>query len=199
MVLCVVCALFVGCASVKKAPYGTFVAHETSVDEGPLVIPDADPFQVWETVVDVIRVYFDKIETEYPCQRNGEVITEGLLKTRPQIGATYFEPWRRDTVNLEERKESTVQTIRRTARVRVRHMGDAYAVEVRVEKELEDLVKPSYALLPSATFRLDTQIPERNDPIAVQDYTAGWIPQGRDYELEKEICRQLQARLGAVR
>lgn len=192
--------LVAGCQSFSSrqtAPYASYVPAETvSVIANPLTIPGRDPYQVWETVVDVIRLYFDRIENEYPCQRNGEVITEGLLKTYPQIGATFFEPWRRDTVNMEERQESTVQTMRRIASIRVRYVGQGYAVDVRVEKELEDLAKPSMAQLPSATFRLDTQLPPVNDPIAVQGYHKGWIPQGRDTALEQEILRQLQMRLG---
>ena len=192
--------LLAGCQSFSSrqtTPYSSYVPTETvSAVANPLTIPGGDPYQVWETVVDVVRLYFDRIENEYPCQRNGEVITEGLLKTYPQIGATIFEPWRRDTVNMEERQESTVQTMRRIASIRVRYVGQGYAVDVRVEKELEDLAKPSMAQLPSATFRLDTQLPPVNDPIAVQGYHKGWIPQGRDTALEQEILRQLQMRLG---
>ncbi|MDO4574475.1 MAG: hypothetical protein Q4D98_04615 [Planctomycetia bacterium] len=169
-----------------------------SVPPSTTTVRGCDPYQVWETVVDVVRLYFDRIENEYPCQRNGNIITEGLLKTYPQIGATYFEPWRRDSVNHEERKEATLQTIRRIASVRVRSLGNAYTIDVRVEKELEDLAKPSSTQFPSATYRLDTDIPDVNDPIAVRNYREGWIPQGRDVALEQEILRQLQGRLGAA-
>ncbi|MDO4585041.1 MAG: hypothetical protein Q4D62_13165 [Planctomycetia bacterium] len=192
--------LLAGCQpfpSQKTAPYASYVPTERgAVVANPMTVSGGDPYVVWETVVDVIRLYFDRIENEYPCQRNGEVITEGLLKTYPQIGATLLEPWRRDTVNMEERRESTVQTMRRIASVRVRHVGNGYTIDVRVEKELEDLAKPSMAQLPSATFRLDTQLPPVDDPIAVQGYHRGWIPQGRDTALEQEILCQLQMRLG---
>lgn len=195
--------LLAGCQSFpsrQTAPYASYVPPEAvSSVSNPLTVAGKDPYQVWETVVDVIRLYFDRIENEYPCQKNGEVITEGLLRTYPQIGATIFEPWRRDTVNMEERRESTVQTMRRIASVRVRHVGTGYTIDVRVEKELEDLAKPSMAQLPSATFRLDTHLPQVDDPIAVQGYHRGWIPQGRDTALEQEILCQLQMRLGNVR
>lgn len=204
LLLAVVCVwTLAGCRAfnANRASYSSFDANQLSKGnaQNPLQIRgDLDPFQVWETTVDVIRLYFDRIIDEYPCQRSGETITEGLLRTKPQIGATCFEPWRRDSVNVTERQYATVQSMRRTAKVRVRHANGHYIIHVRVDKELEDLAQPSHARLPSATFRLDTQIPETNDPIAVQDYNEGWLPQGRDFALEQSILNQLQLRLDAL-
>ncbi|MDO4629498.1 MAG: hypothetical protein Q4C70_09975 [Planctomycetia bacterium] len=193
---------FSGCnsAALKRAPYSSFEISRSDVQaQNPLPVRgDLDPFQVWETVVDVVRLYFDRIEDEYPCQRSGETITEGLLRTVPQTGSTCFEPWRRDSVSRSERQYATVQSVRRIAKIRVRHADGKYIIHVRVDRELEDLAKPTFAVLPSATFRLDTQIPETDDPIGVQDYHEGWIPQGRDYALEQTILNQLQLRLDSI-
>ncbi len=196
-----ICIVSGGCASfrTKTSPYSSFGGTtRTQNAQNPLIVGDRDPFQVWETVVDVTRLYFDKIEDEYPCHRNGNAITEGLLKTKPQTASTCFEPWRRDSVNANERQYATIQSVRRTAKIRVRFTDGNYVIHVRVDKELEDMAKPSYSVLPSATFRLDTEIPETNDPIAVQDYNEGWIPLGRDYALEQQILNQLQQRLDAL-
>ncbi len=198
-------AAFTGCQGVKSsyryADYSSFAGADNRKNlmvQNPLQVRgDLDPFQVWETVVDVVRLYFDRIEAEYPCQRNEETITEGLLLTKPQTGSTCFEPWRRDSVTADERQYATVQSVRRLAKVRVRSTDGYYVIHVRVDRELEDLAQPSYAQLPSATFRLDTQIPESDDPIAVQDYHEGWIPQGRDYALEQSILNQLDVRLNS--
>ncbi len=190
-----------GCRSaLQRAPYSSFEVPRSEIQaQNPLPIRgDLDPFQVWETVVDVVRLYFDRIEDEYPCQHNGETITEGLLRTVPQIGSTCFEPWRRDSVSGSERQYATVQTVRRIAKIRVRHTDGKYIIHVRVERELEDLAKPIFAVLPSATFRLDTQVPETDDPIGVQDYNEGWIPKGRDFALEQMILNQLQLRLDTI-
>lgn len=193
----------IGCRAFQanRTTYSSFDASQLSKGnaQNPLLVNgQLDPYQVWETTVDVVRLYFDRVIDEYPCQRSGETITEGLLRTKPQIGATCFEPWRRDSVNVNERQYATVQSMRRTAKVRVRHANGNYIIHVRVDKELEDLAQPSHAQLPSATFRLDTQIPETTDPIAVQDYNEGWLPQGRDYALEQSILNQLQVRLDAL-
>lgn len=185
----------------NRTTYSSFEAGQLGKGnaQNPLLVNgDLDPYLVWETTVDVVRLYFDRVVDEYPCQRSGETITEGLLRTKPQIGATCLEPWRRDSVNASERQYATVQSMRRTAKIRVRHANGNYIIHVRVDKELEDLAQPSHAQLPSATFRLDTQIPETTDPIAVQDYNEGWLPQGRDYALEQSILNQLQLRLDAL-
>ncbi len=190
-------ALLAGCrGSVQQAPYGSFVSPgQVRGIQNPLMVPGNDQYVLWETVVDVIRLYFSRIQEEIPCQKNGEMMTEGLLVTHPQVGATLLEPWRRDSVSMEQRKEATMQSIRRIARVRVRPTPHGYAIEVRVFKELEDMAAPSMARLPAATFRLDTDLPDVQDPISVHDYRVGWIPQGRDVELEREILTQLQSRL----
>lgn len=194
-----------GCRNLQSpnryADYSTFSgvgSQQNLIVQNPLQVRgDLEPFQVWETVVDVVRLYFDRIQDEYPCQRSDRLITEGMLVTKPQTGSTCFEPWRRDSVTPDERQYATVQSVRRIAKIRVRFTDGYYVVHVRVDRELEDLAQPSYAQLPSATFRLDTQIPESDDPIAVLDYHEGWIPQGRDYSLEQAILNQLDVRLNS--
>lgn len=163
----------------------------------PLYVRGGQPEVIWETVVDAVRVYFNRIQEEIPCQEVGDILTEGLLITYPQIAATMLEPWRRNSVTWDERKHATMQTYRRSARVRVRPHSDGYMIEVTVIKELEALARPSHAILPSATFRQDTEFQRLNDPIAVQDYHAGWIPQGRDLALEQAILQQITGRLAA--
>ena len=191
--------LATGCQNVAPttiAPYSSNVPQGEALPTGnPLVIIQGDPYQVWETVVDVVRLYFDRIEFDNPCQQVGNVITEGSLKTYPQTAATVFEPWRKDSVTCSDRREATVQSLRRIAEVQVRYTPRGYVISVQVNKELEDLAAPSYAQLPSATFRLDTDVPEVNDPIAVQAYNQGWIPQGRDVALEQRILQQIHMRL----
>ena len=181
-----------------RTPYSSFVSPgQVPAVSNPLQVGEMDSYILWETVVDVVRLYFDKVANEFPCQRTGDVFSEGYLETYPQTASTVFEPWRRDSVNLQERRLATVQSMRRIARVRVRHNDSCggFLITVQVNKELEDLENPSYAKLPSATFRMDTNEPEVHDPIAVQAEHAGWIPQGRDTALETEILRQISQRL----
>ena len=54
----------------------------------------------------MVDKYFD-IESENRLART--------IKTRPQMGATIFEPWALDSATVSDRFEATLQTIQRAA------------------------------------------------------------------------------------
>ncbi len=106
--------------------------------DNPLLIPLADPQMVWEGVVDVVDDYF-KIEREEPVRLFGDTLTEGRLDTFHEVGTTWLEPWRYDSADGYERLESTLQSIRRRAQVRVipAQVGDQRDGFLAVEGEVE--------------------------------------------------------------
>ncbi|MCA9248645.1 MAG: hypothetical protein KDA42_16080, partial [Planctomycetales bacterium] len=120
----------------------------------PLQVPVANHDFAWDQIVDVVDDYF-RIEHEQRVRIYEDVLTEGRIDTFPQGGATILEPHRRDSVGSFNRWESTLQTIRRRATLRVIPTGGGYLVDVQVEKELEDLPKPERSTTGSATFRND--------------------------------------------
>ena len=112
-------------------------------------------------------------------RRDGEVWTEGLIQTAPQDGATWLEPHRHDSVGTFNRWESTFQTIRRRAVVRVIPDAAGYLVEVIVEKELEDLPSPEKATAGAATFRADGSLPSRRlEQVSRTRSSPRWIQLG---------------------
>lgn len=161
----------------------------------PVLLPVADHERAWELVVDVVDDYF-KIEREEPVRLVGNVVTEGRLDTFPAVGSTMFEPWRRDSANPYEKLESTLQSIRRHATVRVRPAQGGYQVEVAVFKELEDVVQPAHTTAGAAIFRNDSSLTRVVSPVGEQEVHEGWIPMGRDTALEQRIIQQLMARAG---
>ncbi len=163
--------------------------------DNPTFVPVGDHQYVWENVVDVIDDYF-KIKREEPVRQIGETLTEGRLETFPVVGATIFEPWRGDSVGRDERIESTLQSIRRRAVVRVIPADGGYWVDVAVFKYLEDVVKPEHATAGAATFRYDDSLVRVVNPVGEQEINVGWIPLGRDAKLEQRILGQLQSRCG---
>jgi len=167
------------------------------VYDNPTLLPVADPRVAWETVVDVVDDYFE-IDREDPVRVIGQTITEGRLDTFPQTGATLLEPWRHDSVGLGERLESTLQSIRRQATVRVMPTEGGYWVEVAVYKELEDVARPEHATAGAATFRYDETLRRVEQPVSARPIHEGWIPLGRDAALEQQILADLHARLGAT-
>ena len=163
--------------------------------QNPTLVPFLAPFETWETVVDVVDDYFP-IAREEPVRHIGDVLVEGRLDTRPVVGATLLEPWRRDSADMRERLESTLQTIRRHATVRVIPAQGGYWVEVIVYKELEDVVQPEQSTAGAATLSYDPPLTKITNPIIETPVDDGWIPLGRDPVLEQRILRHLVGRFG---
>jgi hypothetical protein len=165
--------------------------------DNPVLLPVGDHELAWETVVDVVDDHF-KIQEEEPVRRVGDVVTEGRLDTFWAVGSTVFEPWRRDSANAYEKLESTLQSIRRRATVRVRPAQGGYLVDVAVFKELEDAARPMHASAGAATFRNDSSLTRVVDVVGEQEVNEGWISLGRDTALEQRMIQQLTAKAGVI-
>ena len=210
-------AVSFGCKFGPSAPGyapGTVPLQPQVVLQNPTLVPVTDTELAWNQIVDVVDDYF-KIEREVRPRQAGEVMTEGRIDTYPRVGSTVFEPWNRDSVDLYERLESTLQSIRRQAFVAVRPASGGFLVDVAVMKELEDLEQPERATAGAAIFRHDNSpnqseaqatsgddrrenLGEQPRPVTGQTAIAGWIPLGRDTALEQEMIAQLQARFGQL-
>lgn len=187
-----------GCApsSTWTAPPGVPPGVPVTVfHDNPMLLPVADAECAWETVADVVDDYF-KIEREEPVRIVGDILTEGRLDTYPKVAATILEPWHADSVGRQARIESTLQSIRRRAVVRVMPAEGGYWVDVAVFKELEDVRRPEHATAGAATLRYDGSLTRVVNPVGEQQINRGWIPQGRDTALEQRILGHLLARSG---
>lgn len=193
---------FSGCTSPLTGHTGWFGhhhAHHQPVPQlpNPLYIPVTNADFVWDQLVDATDDYF-KIEREDRVRVVGDIVTEGTLTTFPAMGATCLEPWRGDSTHGFERLHSTLQTIRRYAIGRVMPAGEGYYVEVIVAKELEDLFQPQHATVGGTSLRHDGSIVRQQARPRGGAVSLGWIPLGRDVELEQRILVDLQARLAQV-
>ena len=181
------CALITAVPSIGPPPVIRF--------QNPTFIPLTDRDFVWTTLVDVVDDDF-VIHREQPVQVIGDVLTEGRLETKPTGGATIFEPWRGDSVTGYDRAESTLQSIRRTAFVRVLPTGNGLQIHVTVLKELQDVKVPARASASGAIFRHDSSLRRFEAPVGPRAISQGWIPLGNDFALEQQIIGELRARLG---
>lgn len=164
----------------------------------PIMVPVVDENLAWDQIADVVDDYF-KIAHEQRVRRSGEAWTEGRIETAPLTGATVLEPQRHDSVGTFNRWESTFQSIRRRATVRVIPDPNGYLVEVIVEKELEDLPKPEKATAGPAVLGFETTLPSRRlEQIARTHSSPKWIPLGRDPALEQLMLADIHARLNGV-
>jgi hypothetical protein len=160
-------------------------------------VPVVDDELAWDQIADVVSDYFP-IAREQRARR-GDVVCEGRIDTAPQDGATWLEPHRGDSVGDFNRWESTFQTIRRRAIVRVIPDAAGYLIEVVVEKELEDLPKPMHATAGAATFPHEGSLPSRRDQQLNRTRSSPrWIPLGRDPPLEQRMLADIHARLSGV-
>jgi len=186
------CAYGVPCA--PPVPGMSIDGTANTCLSNPVFLAESNHERVWEAVVDVADDYF-RIEREEPVRQIGAVLTEGRLDTFPQVGSTLFEPWRGDSASPEERLESTLQSIRRYAQLKVSPAQGGYWVEAAVFKELEDVVRPAHSTAGAATFRNDSSLARVTDSLGDEQIHGGWIPLGRDAALEQRILAQLQYRL----
>jgi len=162
--------------------------------ENPAHVPIADPNFLWEHLVDVVDDYF-RIAREERVRFAGDIYTEGRIDTLPLTGATQIEPWRLDSVTPQERLESTFQSIRRTAHLRVIPVEGGFLVDVQVDKELEDVIVPEKSLSSFGNLRNDDSLRRSGKDLNVSPDTLGWIPIGRDIALEQAILSKLYARI----
>jgi len=169
-------------------------------------VPVANDEWAWDQIADVVSDYFT-IVAEQPARRGGEVGSEGRIDTAWQDGATWLEPHRNDSVGSFNRWESTFQTIRRRAAIRVTPSaspspswegagGGGYTIEAVVDKELEYLPHPERATAGAAAFRNDGSLPSRREePVSRTRASPSWIPLGRDPPLEQRMLAEIHARL----
>lgn len=155
-----------------------------TVSPNPLIVPSDDFEMIWKHCVATVDEYFDIAKEDRPAR---------TIVTDPKIGATLFEPWYGDSVGLGGRLESSLQTIRRFAKIKVDPApGGGYAVKVEVYKELEDLPKPERQSGGRAVFDSDFPVNRTREIVGPVPLPVGWIPRGRDPDLEQAILTRLR-------
>jgi hypothetical protein len=161
----------------------------------PVFVPIADPEVLHNALVDVVDDHF-RIENEERVRVVDGTLTVGVIRSWKEMSSTIAEPWRSDTVSFYDKLESTFQTYRRYARVFMVPVEGGFNVELIVFKELEDVPKPLYATAGSGTLRNETSQTHVKVVATPQATVTGWIPQGRDLNLEQKMINQLFVRLG---
>jgi len=166
---------------------GCGLTRNQVVSSNPMVVRAASFDVAWEATVRAVDEFFEINEENRLARR---------ITTEPVTGATVFEPWRGDSVGFDQRLESTLQTIRRFAIARVEPLPDGgYGIDVQVFKELEDLDRPEKQTGGLATFPQDSPVVRSREIIGPVPTPIGWIPKGRDPDLEQRILRHIRAEL----
>lgn len=184
--LCCLAAGATGCVTFRRPQPGPEQASLSTPTSGeipnPILVGCSQEEVVWERTVDVIHDYFD-IERENRL--------DGVITTLPKVGASWMEPWHRDTVGWYNRWESTFQSIRRRAFIRITRGEGGFLVTVEVFKELEDIGVASNRPAGGATFRQPLPIQNDLNLIEGRSVPSGWISQGRDPLIEQRMLKAL--------
>jgi hypothetical protein len=163
----------------------------------PVFVSTTSPDAAWEAMAEAVASIFP-IQSERRAVATQGSFTEGAFETPWQTGATIFEPWRRDSAGAFNRWQSTLQTIRRRANVRVVPVSGGYEVGVRVDKQLEDLVRPERATAGAASLRNDSSLPtDRLNPPSTVLGSDRWIDIGRDEPLEQRLLGRIRDAVAA--
>lgn len=198
-------SLLPGCAGVPSEPTPNFsVGTYNDAAPNPLFVQTSDPDYLWNAVVDVVDNYF-KIKFESPIRvferqtENGERFVsraEGRIDTEPTIAAGCLEPWSKNSVNRDDRLLATLQTIRRSAIVRIVPDASGYLIYLSVYNEIEDLKNPMGATIGFNQNFID-DFSQWTQPVGERAASKGWIPLGRDAALETRMLEEIAWRLGA--
>ncbi len=185
-----------GCGGLGPSPLGWhgFGSAPPAMLPNPLPVPVTDYEFLWQQLVDEVDDYF-QIEREERVQLVGGVLTEGRIETYPLAGATILEPWRSDATHGYERAESTFQSIRRRATLRVTPTAAGYLVDLAVFKELEDVNRSENAPSGGVSLQHDGSLVRVELAPDSGPVTLGWIPLGRDIVLEQRMLAELMKRV----
>lgn len=177
-----------GCATAPPLD-NPLVVRRAEVENPVLVSPGqptaASYREVFEKCVEVLDDDFD-LNTPNPY--------EGRITTKPRVAPGYEQIWKSGNPDPRQRLISTFQSTRQVASVEIR-AGDrgGYLVYVVVERELEDVPRPSRATIGNAVFQESPTV-DRQLEVVTPELTGNraWIRVGRDYALEQQILRRIR-------
>ena len=165
--------------------------------ENPILVspgmPTAAAYQeVFEKTIDVLDDYFELLP---PNPYDGRIVS------KPRIAPGYEQFWKRGNPDSRGRLLATFQTIRQTATAEIR-AGDrgGYLVYIVVERELEDLARPSLARAGAAVFQEAPTVDRQLDVVSAETSAdQSWFKVGRDYALEQQIRSEEYSMLRTTR
>lgn len=149
----------------------------------PVFIPANSQHAAWERTVDVLHSY------HFPIVRENR--TDGVIESDYRVGSGLLEPWHADSVGLESRLESTLQSIRRKVKIDLTPVEGGFLVGVEANKELENLSGLAENTSGAATFRESTPLERNLSNVVGQTSDSRWIQLGRDTGLEQAILHDL--------
>lgn len=170
--------LLAGCLSgpaAMTAPVGSSAAQ----------FPVQEYDATWERVIATLHRFHFQVARESKL--------EGVIETHYRAGANLFEPWHPDSVGYGSRLESTLKSVRRRVVVTFESSTqDSFILNVRVDKDIEDVPGLAANYEGGATFPESQPLDRDLDQVVGQSGGSRWISKGTDPLLEAEILRHVQ-------
>jgi hypothetical protein len=187
MALAICAAVQVGCATGSSSWTLPGFAHVFGPAEplrNPLPVPGGDFETVWNKTVAEVNRHFP-IASENRLART--------IRTDSEMTGTLIEPWTPDSASFRDRLEATFQTVRKFAVVHIDPgPSGGYLIKVEVHKQLEDLTKPVSQPAGRAAFYNDFPVNRTREVVGVIPTPLGWIPMGRDTNMEQRILAEIR-------
>lgn len=171
-----------GCVHAPRVTARKGKTSNPEVLQNPVLVRANNDNDCWERTVDLLHDYFEIAQ---------ENRLDGVIETRPKVGASILEPWHKDSAGLKNRLESTLQSIRRRAFVSVTSTPDGYLIGVEVFKEVEDVPGAHGNSAGSATFLENRPLQRDLRTLVGESAADGWLSLGRDARLEQRILVDL--------
>lgn len=187
-------------AAAAVALSGCEVDFEPATRPAGLTEAQANFETVWDAGRYVLRKYHFDLDRQ---DRR-----EGLITTLPMTGMHFFELWRKDAPRPQDFGESTLQTIYRTAEVKVRPTSPGagtFTAQVEVRLMRSDRPTPqitstsdAYSLFAIAGNK------RKQDRLLLgeqrrRDEAADLVPLGNDRALEAKLTAEIAAAVSAAR
>ncbi|HEX6986963.1 MAG TPA: hypothetical protein VF170_16415 [Planctomycetaceae bacterium] len=173
-------------AVLSAAASGGCASLHAPAAPNPVFVPANHPELAWERTVDAIHDF------KFPIARESKL--DGVIETDYVVGSGVFEPWNRDSVGIDNRLESTFQSIRRRALVRLTPAPGGYYVAVEAYKEQEDVRGPVANTAGGASFQVNQPLQRDLNLVVGQAAPSGWILLGRDPALERAMLARIRSR-----
>ena len=183
------CAIMAaGCTQQNSAPPRVKVQNSALYVERDQGISTADLMEVVEDVL--ARMYFtiEKVDAD-----------SGLIRTRPQPGAQFFEFWRSDNVGADNTFAANLHTIRRTVTLDISQQDGELIIGCNVQAQRLSLPERqvSSSTRVYGIFSLSSPSLQRLKLNPEQKKEMAWIDLGSDKRLEAEILKRIET--GIVR
>ena len=165
---------------------GCSLWQQQTVAGNPIMVPTNNQDAMWEQVIAVLH------DHNFEIARENKI--DGMIQSEYKVGSGILEPWHKESVGLENKLESSLQSIRRRVFVSVTPTEGGFLIGVEAFKELEDLPGIAANSAGGATFQDNNPLQRDLNLVVGQSTPSGWINQGRDVALEERILAKIQTR-----